>query len=183
MELKGSWDVTFDATWFYPDSGTGGKVRFDALEDWSKRPEEAVRYYSGIAVYRKTFDLPSSTSNPKPVYLSLGEIKSVARVRLNGRDLGAVWTAPWRAAVPAGLLKDQGNALEIAVANRWPNRLIGDAALPPDKRRTITNVRTYDTMTTASYGCRVCAERKQTGKPAELLPSGLLGPVQVLVEE
>ena len=42
---------------------------------------------------------------------------------------------------------------------------------------TVTNVRTYDTMTSGTYGCQTCAERKKTGKPAELLPSGLLGPV------
>jgi len=54
------------------------------------------------------------------------------------------------------------------VANLWPKRLIGDAKLPKEKRRTVTNVRTYDTTN---------EERKKTGKPAEPLTSGLLGPV------
>jgi len=42
------------------------------------------------------------------------------------------------------------------------------AKLPKEKRRTVTNVRTYDTTN---------EERKKTGKPAEPLTSGLLGPV------
>ena len=105
-----------------------------------------------------------------------GVVKNVARVRLNGRDLGVVWTAPWRVEI-TGALKPGANELEIEVANLWPNRLIGDATLPQEKRLTVTNVRTYDTMASGTYGCQKCEERKKTGKPAALLPSGLLGPV------
>jgi hypothetical protein len=107
-------------------------------------------------------------------------VKNVARVRLNGRDLGVAWTAPWRVEIPLGALKSGGNELEIAVANLWPNRLIGDAKLPQDERRTVTNVRTYDTMASGSYGCKRCEERKAAGKPADLLRSGLLGPVRLM---
>jgi len=166
MELAGGWDVQLDPKWFYPDDGTGGKLRFDRLADWTQRPEEAIKYYSGIALYRKVFDLPKPR-NTKPVFLDLGAVKNVARVRLNGHDLGVVWTAPWRLEI-TGAVKEKGNELEVEVANLWPNRLIGDASLPKEKRRTVTNVRTYDTMN---------EERKKTGKPAEPLTSGLLGPV------
>jgi hypothetical protein len=55
------------------------------------------------------------------------------------------------------------NELEIEVANLWPNRLIGDAGLPKEKRLTETNVQTYD-------------------RSAGLLPSGLLGPVTLRAE-
>jgi hypothetical protein len=183
-ELGGAWDVQFDPKWFYPDNGTGGKVRFEQLADWTTRPEDAIKHYSGIATYHKVLDLQKSEIEnlQSKIYLSLGEVKNVARVRLNGRDLGIVWCAPWRIMIPAGLLKEKGNELEIEVANLWPNRLIGDATLPADKRRTVTNVRTYDAMTSGTYGCRKCAERKKSGKPAELLPSGLLGPVRVATE-
>jgi hypothetical protein len=91
--------------------------------------------------------------------VDLGVVKNVARVRLNGRDLGVVWTAPWRVEIPGGVLKERGNELEIEVANLWPNRLIGDGKLPPEKRRTQTN-----------SGMYYKGEHK-------LLPSGLLGPV------
>ena len=52
------------------------------------------------------------------------------------------------------------------MANLWPNRLIGDATLPIEKRRTLTNVRTYDTMASGTYGCTKCADRKKSGNPA-----------------
>ena len=64
----------------------------------------------------------------------------------------------------------------------WPNRLIGDGKLPRDKRRTVTNVRTYDAVLPTDFfdfWCPKCEERKKTGKEAQLLPSGLLGPVSL----
>ena len=57
-----------------------------------------------------------------------------------------------------------GNKLEIDVVNLWPNRLIGDAALPTEKRLTKTNVTKFK-------------------KDMTPLPSGLLGPVQITVLE
>ena len=84
--------------------------------------------------------------------------KNVARVRLNGRDLSVVWTAPWRVEI-TDVVQPTGNKIEIDVVNLWPNRLIGDAALPVEKRYTKTNV--------------------SIGKDRPLLPSGLLGPVTV----
>ena len=82
-----------------------------------------------------------------------------------------------------GAVRPGVNDLEIEVVNLWPNRLIGDATLPPDKRFTLTNVRTYDTMTSGTWGCKVCEERKKSGQPAKLLSSGLLGPVTVQAME
>ena len=78
-------------------------------------------------------------------------------VRLNGKNLGVVWTAPCRVEI-TDAVQPKGNRLEIDVVNLWPNRLIGDAALPPEKRRTKTNVTSFK-------------------KRVPLLPSGLLGPV------
>ena len=63
--------------------------------------------------------------------------------------------------LPPGLLNPTGNRLEITVANLWPNRLIGDAALPPAQRRTWTTWSPYT-------------------KDSPLLESGLLGPVKVV---
>jgi len=177
QEVGGAWEVQFDPNWFYPDNGTGGKVRFEQLTDWTQRPEESVRYFSGTATYKTTFE--SKLKNTKSrVFLDLGVVKNVARVRLNGRDLGSVWTAPWRVEI-GGALEAGANRLEIEVANLWPNRLIGDATLPIEKRRTVTNVRTYDTMASGTYDCTKCAERKKSGQSAAMLPSGLLGPVQI----
>jgi len=119
--LEGPWDVHFDETW-----GGPGNVTFDSLVDWTERPEPGIRYYSGIATYERHFDVPDLHAMPDgEVSLDLGDVDVMARVRLNGTDLGVVWTPPWQVEV-TGILKEQDNHLEIEVANLWANRLIGD---------------------------------------------------------
>lgn len=181
QEITGPWQVQFEPQWFYPDNNTGAIIRFDLLADWTQRPEEAVKHYSGTAIYRTAFDFRSVNTNQR-TFLNLGVVKNIARARLNGRDLGVIWTAPWRVET-TGVLKTGVNELEIEVANLWPNRLIGDAGLPQEKRRTVTNVRTYDTLTGETYGCTICEDRKKSGKPASLQSSGLLGPVTIMEAE
>lgn len=68
-------------------------------------------------------------------YLDLGVVKNLARVSLNGCNLGVAWCYPWRLDA-TGALRDGENRLEIEVANLWPNRLIRDAGLPADQRLT-----------------------------------------------
>ena len=94
------------------------------------------------------------------IFLDLGGVRNLAEVRLNGKGLGTVWTAPWRVDITAAA-KPAENILEISVTNLWPNRLIGDAALPAEQRRTKTNI--------------------EFKKDQPLLESGLLGPVRIMV--
>lgn len=161
FELIGPWQVQFDPMWFYPDDGTGGLVRFERLFDWAQRPEDAIKHYSGTATYQKLFDLPSLKTLKQYFhwFIDLGDVKNVARVRLNGKDLGIVWTAPWRVEI-SGCVKEKDNLLEIDVVNLWPNRLIGDARLPAETRRTMTNILNIN-------------------PDSPLFSSGLLGPVTV----
>lgn len=156
-QITGPWEVSFNPEWGGPERAT-----FETLVDWTKRPESGIRYYSGKATYRKVFDLPDAAipSPQSAVFLDLGTVKNIAAVRLNGTNCGTVWTAPWRVEI-SNAVRPTGNALEIEVINLWPNRLIGDAGLPADKRRTMTNVTGFHADT-------------------PLLPSGLLGPVRVL---
>ncbi|MBZ5563217.1 MAG: discoidin domain-containing protein [Acidobacteriia bacterium] len=154
QEFTGPWTVSFDPKWGGPES-----AGFNDLVSWTMRPEDGIKYYSGTATYRKPFDLPNVLRGPQTrVALDLGEVKYIARVRLNGKDLGVVWTKPFRVEI-TGAAKPTGNLLEVEVVNLWPNRLIGDAALPPDRRYAHTNV---------SYK-----------KDDPLLESGLLGPVRL----
>lgn len=176
--LMGPWEVAFD-----PKLGGPRKVTFQQLEDWSRWPEEGIRYYSGRATYRKTFELPAGSA--RRVFLDLGEVRNLAQVRLNGKDLGVVWTAPWRVDITEAAVRGKSNELEIDVVNLWPNRLIGDGLLPRNRRLTRTNVRTYDTPhpifdysdTDADSG-----KPKMSDRTPELLSSGLLGPVTLLSE-
>jgi hypothetical protein len=87
----------------------------------------------------------------------------VAEVRVNGKDLGVVWTKPARVNITSAV-KVGVNELEVTVVNLWPNRLIGDASLPAEERFTETNMRKFVSK-------------------SPLLSSGLLGPVFILTEE
>ena len=154
--LDRAWDVSFD-----PSLGTPAQVRFETLEDWTRRTEPGLRHYSGIATYRTTFDLgtPESAIEPSAVHLDLGEVRVMARVRVNGKDCGVVWTAPWRVDI-SRVVKRTANSLEIEVANLWPNRMVGDAATP-DQKYARTTYRPYKADDSS-------------------LSSGLLGPVRVV---
>jgi hypothetical protein len=159
-ELSGPWEVSFDPKWGGPE-----RIMFDTLEDWSKRKETGIKFYSGIAVYRKTFDMADAswiTNQMTRVFLDLGAVKNLAHVELNGRDLGVVWCLPWWVEC-TGALQPGTNQVEIEVANLWPNRLIGDQSLPAEKRLTWTTWNPYKT-------------------DSPLLPSGLLGPVTLQIE-
>ncbi len=152
-ELAGPWTVRFDPKWGGPAS-----AQFEQLVSWSERPEPGIKYYSGTATYTKTFDLPPASPTPgQRVWLDLGNVRELAEVRLNGKALGIVWAPPFRVEI-TGAVKPAGNALEVEVVNFWPNRIIGDASLPPEQRLTRTNI------------------RKLT-KDTPLMHSGLLGPV------
>jgi hypothetical protein len=147
--------VSFDPKWGGPE-----KASFDHLVDWRTRPELGIKFYSGTAVYRKQFDLPAMLPKSTRLLLDLGAVHEVGSVRLNGHDQGVVWTKPARVDI-TGAVKAVGNELEVTVVNLWPNRLIGDEALPKEQRVTETNMHKY-------------------GSGSPLLPSGLIGPVSVL---
>lgn len=154
--ISGPWQVTFDPRW-----GGPATIEFEELQDWSQRPEPGIKYYSGTATYTRHFDLDATSKGATAIFLQLGTVKNIAQVKLNGKDLGIVWTDPWRVNITQAV-KPAGNLLEIEVVNLWPNRLIGDAALPPEQRLTHTNI--------------------ELKKDMPLLPSGLLGPVTIQVQ-
>ncbi len=164
-ELKGSWQISFDPQWGGPDT-----VTFPKLISWTDRLEECIKYYSGKATYKKTFDLSMNPDGkriamPKTgsLFLDLGEIKDVAEVRLNGKKLGVLWCSPWRVEI-TDAVKPIGNLLEVDVINLWANRVIGDLNKPKEERFT----KTHD-------GFRFDF---LTGK-TPLIKSGLLGPVKL----
>lgn len=57
------------------------------------------------------------------VILDLGEVCSSARVTVNGSYIGTVFMHPYRLEIPAALLKDGENALEVEVTNLGANRI------------------------------------------------------------
>ena len=177
--LAGPWRLEF---------GGGGCLARTELFDWTKSKNRDVRYFSGTGVYKKTFDLDAAALAANR--LDLGEtLGHVSEVTLNGRDLGTIWTAPWSVAVPAGLLKEKGNVIEIRYTNVWANRLIGDERESDDCAwKSGGQYGGWYPVEWPSWSLRSIRERPARGRKAycawkhytadaPLVPSGLLGPV------
>ena len=154
LNITGPWEVRFPESWGAPAS-----KRFDRLTPWNVDSHTGIKYFSGTATYDKEFNVPSRLIGADThLALDLGNVKNVAEVWLNGQNLGILWKEPFRVDI-SGVLKPGRNTLKIEVTNLWRNRLVGDANLPKEQRRTNTNIVPSGT---------------------HLLPSGLLGPVRLL---
>jgi hypothetical protein len=149
-----NWQVQFDPTY----GGPAKPITFDKGEDWSQSENDSIKYYSGTAVYNHTFHFTGKTGDK--VYLDLGNVANMAQVYLNGINCGTGWTYPYRVGLSKAI-KSGGNKLIIKVTNTWANRLMGDHALPENKRITWTN-----------------SPYRLEGR--SLLPAGLLSPVRLI---
>jgi hypothetical protein len=176
FEVNNPWTVSFDPKWGGPEN-----VVFDKLVDWTSRPEEGIKYYSGTAKYHNTIKLPENIIADKKtdVFIDLGEVNNLARIHVNGKDMGVVWTAPSRIKITVAVVSGD-NRLDIEVANLWPNRLIGDEQKPDDGIKNgqwpewLLNgkPRTSGRYTFTTY--------KHYNADSPLLKSGLMGPVKIL---
>ena len=127
LPIDGPWDVSFS-----PGMGAPEKVSFPKLQSWSENSDPAIKYFSGTATYRKSFNVPADfLGDGKRLILDLGAVSNLASVKVNGIDLGVGWYAPFRFDATSAL-KSGENTLEIAVTNTWANRLIGDEQEPAD---------------------------------------------------
>jgi len=161
QEITGEWKVDFDPQW-----GGPGSVILTELMDWTTNPDEGIKFYSGTAVYNKTFEVIFEPEDDKQYFLELGKVKDVGivEVKINGIEKGIVWTFPFRLEI-TDELKQGDNSLEINVVNSWYNRVAGDQMFPDKKQYTSTNID---------------LKHDFRGRPTETIPlesSGLLGPV------
>ncbi len=175
-DLSDGWNVRFDKT--------GYDERMPKLVSWTDN--EKTHYYSGVADYTKTFDLPASATRGARVMLSFGEgtpiqnpprhmgtqallnppIREAAVVLVNGKNAGALWHPPYQLDITS-LLKPGSNTVEVRVANTAINERAG--ASLPDYR-----------LLWARYGRRFAPQDMNNLKP---LPSGILGSVQLIAEK
>ena len=153
--LDSPWKVSFQ-----PDRGAPPSITLDKLSSWSDNADAGVKYFSGTGSYTQTvLAAPSWFKKGAHFWLDLGDVKNLAEVTLNGKNLGVVWHAPYRVDVTSAL-KPGANQLCIKVTNAWVNRLIGDEQ-PGAIKYTFADVKPY-----------------KANSP--LLASGLLGPVAVV---
>jgi hypothetical protein len=133
------------------------------LGSWADGTDARRDAFAGTARYVTHFDFPAD-ANPgaRDLLLDLGEVREVARVRLNGRELGVTFLRPHRLPVPANLLRAQANDLEIEVTNLAANRL-----RDLDKRGVAWRNFFFVTIRYKDFDAAAWP----------LAPSGLLGPV------
>ena len=183
LDLQGAWQVQFD-----PNSGGPSSVAFDHLQSWSTRTEPGIKFYSGAATYRKTFHAYFPEHSVNRIYLDLGKVAVMADVRLNGKEFGVLWNAPYRVDITDALHVHGDNVLEIKVINLWVNRLIGDERLPEDSERdaegTLKSWPQWILSGAASPSGRYTFTTRRIWKANDaLIDSGLLGPVRLLAAQ
>jgi len=174
--LDTNWTVTFPK-----DSELDQPVLFRTLTPWNEHADERIRYFSGTASYTREFECDPDGNE---IWFELGKVEVISELFINGKKAQILWKPPYRANI-TGLVKRGKNKVEVHVANLWPNRLIGDERFPrdfetrggfnhqlpqwliDDKPRPESRRKTFSTF---SY----------YQKDDPLLPSGLIGPVQLL---
>jgi hypothetical protein len=174
--IDGSWQVTFP-----PGGGAPPQITLPRLESWSQSTVPGVNYFSGTAVYRTTFTLdPERLAAGSGLYLDLGQVDVMARVTLNGRDLGTLWKPPYRVDI-AGAAQPGENRLEVDVTNLWINRMIGDEHLPEDSVRKGGDIQAWPDWLLqdkpSPTGRYTFTTWRLWNKNSPLQESGLIGPV------
>ncbi|MFD1613265.1 glycosyl hydrolase [Sphingomonas tabacisoli] len=152
--LSGPWNVSFEA-----GRGAPATATFASLAPLDQNSDSGIKYFSGVATYSKTFDVPKSWKPNQPLWLDLGEAREIAEVTVNGKPAGYAWHAPYRVDISSAA-KPGRNTLQVRVANLWVNRLIGDRQ-PGAEKITWTATPPYKA-------------------DAPLRRSGLIGPVTLL---
>jgi hypothetical protein len=156
--ISGPWNLAFQSGRGAPDS-----ITLNELSDWSGSNDPGVKYFSGVGTYTKTVQAsPDWFRKGARLWIDLGDVKNLAEVTVNGKELGQTWHAPYRVDATSAL-KPGVNEITIKVVNAWVNRLIGDEQAGATKI-TFADVKPY-----------------KANSP--LLPSGLIGPVTVVREE
>lgn len=123
-----------------------GDRHLDSLQLWTSLPGDELKDFSGTAVYTTEFELDgdgqlitgsaaSDTGNPTAngtvdpatggaddYLLQLGRVAESARVWVNGKDAGILWSIPFQTRIGI-YLKEGKNTLRIEVANLMANRI------------------------------------------------------------
>jgi alpha-L-rhamnosidase/F5/8 type C domain/Glycosyl hydrolases family 2, sugar binding domain len=163
--IGGAWTIDFPKI---------GGIKTDKLDSWTtlsglanpksdvknpKYTEGSFKYFSGTALYQNTFKI-NQVDKKSNYEIDLGDVKNVAEVIINGKNMGIAWKKPFKLDITDALKKGD-NMIEIKVTNLWVNRLIGDAQPDVKEKTTFTTMPFYQA-------------------DAPLLPSGLMGPVVIL---
>jgi hypothetical protein len=132
------------------------------LQSWTDQSDDRAKAFAGTALYATTFDAPAGATR---ALLDLGKICESARVRLNGKELGALIMPPYRIVLDD--LKPTANTLEVEVTNLSANRL-----RDLDRRGVKWKIFSDINIVSIDY-------KPLDASQWPLRPSGLLGPVTI----
>ena len=167
--LSGMWNVSFLLK-------SQPKQLELAAGSWTNHGDEDVKHFSGTAIYKRTFNLPPERKAAgQRLVLDLGDVQNLARVRLNGQDLGVLWKAPYAVDITVAAVAG-ANRIELEVTNTWFNRLAGDVGKPPEQRVT------WAGAVGRAFGGGGAPGAAATPTVPPLQPAGLIGPVRVVSE-
>ncbi len=158
--IEGVWRVEFSAG----GPALPSPTTIEQLTSWTEWQgiSEALRAFSGTARYTITFTKPSGNANAWAI--DLGTVCHTARVRLNGHNIGTLYARPFRSVITHDLREGE-NHLDIEVTNLMANHLAHlDRQGQPWKKFFFVNIQ-YQEFDASNW---------------EPLPSGLLGPVQLI---
>ena len=186
----GTWNVSF------PEYAN---ITMDSLMSWTDNENKDIKYFSGTATYTIDINLKKKQLKDKEArfVLSLGKVKNMARVTVNGIDCGLLWKTPFTCDITDALQKGN-NSIAIEITNLWPNRMIGDEFEPADIEWGEALTYSYAPGSpTAGYYMAKLPDWLREGKPrpskgrktvyafkfftkdSPLLESGLFGPVEM----
>jgi hypothetical protein len=182
LTVAGLWTVNFPPNWGAPPS-----VTLKQLISWTEDDSAGVRYFSGTATYEKDIEIPAERlAAGRELWLDLGDVKNFAEVSLNGHDFETLWKPPFRLNITAAA-KPGMNKLLVRITNLWPNRLIGDEQLPPDREWDGAQLKAWPQWLLdgkpSPTGRFTFTTWHHHTKDSQLLDSGLIGPVTLQTAE
>lgn len=127
QEATGEWNVTFESAFKTPSP-----VRMATLDNLSDNANDSIRYFSGTATYTTSVNLDRA-GRGEHMFMAFDNVGTMAKVYINGKYAGGVWTAPYRLDV-TDFVKDGRNDVRVEVVNTWVNRIVGDMNLPENQR-------------------------------------------------
>jgi hypothetical protein len=114
--LTNTWNLTFS---------TGGpqlpaSKKLDKLTSWTDLRDTTAVNFSGSGVYTSTFNLAAKQTGE--YVLDLGQVDESAKVWINGKEVGILWSIPFKTRV-GKFLKAGTNTIKIEVDNLMANRI------------------------------------------------------------
>jgi len=161
LTLENNWKLHFE----HSEPAIEGTFNIGKVCSWTELDEPKAKVNMGTGVYSVSFTLPAISADEW--VLDLGDVRESARVKINGKEVGTLWSVPYTAKV-GKFLKQGENHLEIEVTNLSANRIA-------DYDRRGIEWRNFKEINIVDINYKV-----KKYSDWETVPSGLLGPVKLV---